>query len=72
MESNFLADHIGLIVLLAWAVGVYAGMTLMACLVTAGRADRQLEREAALSSTCCGHDCNQGRDCPLRVQDGAA
>jgi hypothetical protein len=60
--------------LLALAIGAYAGMTLMACLVAAGRADRALERDAAHIDVpnCCayGHnfDCNQGDDCPLRVR----
>jgi hypothetical protein len=67
MEPTFFAEHTMLIVLLAWAVGVYAGMTLMACLTAASQADDVLEREAALAGTCCSHDCNQGRDCPVRV-----
>jgi hypothetical protein len=53
-----------------FALGVYAGMTLMACMVAAGRADRELEQEAAPAGACCNGVCNQGRDCPLR--EGAA
>jgi hypothetical protein len=43
--------------------GVYIGMTIMACMVAAGRADKVLESAAP---DCCNHDCNQGDDCPLR------
>jgi hypothetical protein len=47
--------------------GVYIGMTIMACMVAAGRADKVLESAAP---DCCNHDCNQGDDCPLREQVG--
>lgn len=81
MMQNLFAAHPIVFLLLALALGAYAGMTLMACLVAAGRADRAdraLERDAGRIDVpnCCayGHNfnCNQGDDCPLRAQDGAA
>ena len=46
--------------------GVYTGMTLMACMVAAGRADSLLDPVTV--PTCCNQDCNQGRECPVRKE----
>jgi hypothetical protein len=68
--------------LVLFALGVYAGMTLMACLVTAGRADRQLDAEARAKrgvqcdcdpTDCCLHAGDvDSNHCPLRTPRSAA